>query len=171
MPRYVAFLRGVSPLNASMAELRGCFEEAGFTEVRTLLSSGNVAFSTRSKPPAALERKCERAMQARLARSFITFIRPTAHLQQLIDSDPHGTFALPPGAKRILTFLRNDPPPDLALPIARDGAAILQVRGRDVVSAYLPGADGPAFMRLLERSFGPQITTRTLETVQRCAGA
>ncbi|MDE2325144.1 MAG: DUF1697 domain-containing protein, partial [Betaproteobacteria bacterium] len=42
MPRYVAFLRGVSPMNARMPELKACFEAAGFGAVRTLLSSGNV---------------------------------------------------------------------------------------------------------------------------------
>jgi uncharacterized protein (DUF1697 family) len=46
MPRYVAFLRGVSPMNAKMPELKKCFESAGFTDVKTLLSSGNVVFST-----------------------------------------------------------------------------------------------------------------------------
>ncbi|MGC4085554.1 MAG: DUF1697 domain-containing protein [Vicinamibacterales bacterium] len=43
MPRYVAFLRGVSPTNASMPDLKRAFERAGFTDVKTILSSGNVA--------------------------------------------------------------------------------------------------------------------------------
>jgi hypothetical protein len=30
---------------------------------------------------------------------------------------------------------------------------------------------GPAFMSLLERTFGNEITTRTLDTVRRCARA
>jgi uncharacterized protein (DUF1697 family) len=42
MTLYAAFLRGVSPMNAKMPELKKCFEDAGFSEVRTLLSSGNV---------------------------------------------------------------------------------------------------------------------------------
>ncbi len=48
MPRFVAFLRGVSPMNAKMTQLAYCFETAGFSEVRTLLSSGNVVFSARA---------------------------------------------------------------------------------------------------------------------------
>jgi len=40
-----------------------------------------------------------------------------------------------------------------------------------VLSAYVPSADGPAFMRLLERVFGADITTRTLDTVRKCAWA
>ncbi|MBU6441240.1 MAG: DUF1697 domain-containing protein, partial [Betaproteobacteria bacterium] len=44
MTRYLAFLRGVSPVNASMPALRAAFEAAGFGQVRTVLGSGNVAF-------------------------------------------------------------------------------------------------------------------------------
>ena len=43
MPRFVAFLRGVGPMNARMADFKRCFEGASFTNVRTILSSGNVA--------------------------------------------------------------------------------------------------------------------------------
>jgi len=165
----VAFLRGVSPLNASMPALRQCFEQAGFDDVRTLRSSGNVVFSTRSSPLAALEKKCERAMRTHLDRVFTTFVRPAAHLQELVAADGHARFDLPPGAKRIVTFLHGPVPAGLALPLSCNGASILQVIGHDVLSAYVPGADGPAFMRLLERSFGADITTRTLDTVRRCA--
>jgi len=56
MHRYVAFLRGVNPMNARMAELRRCFETAGFTDVRTVLSSGNVAFGAPAKSDTALAR-------------------------------------------------------------------------------------------------------------------
>src|SRR6266480_8040419 len=48
MPRYAALLRGVSPMNAKMPELKAAFESAGFTGVKTLLSSGNVAFTARA---------------------------------------------------------------------------------------------------------------------------
>ena len=40
MRRYVALLRGVSPLNAKMSDLRRAFGSAGFADVRTILSSG-----------------------------------------------------------------------------------------------------------------------------------
>jgi hypothetical protein len=40
-----------------------------------------------------------------------------------------------------------------------------------VFIAYLPNDKGPVFMRLLERTFGQDITTRTLETVRKCARA
>lgn len=72
MRRYVAFLRGVSPMNAKMPALKKAFEAAGFTEVRTVLASGNVVFSAPASPEASLERRAEAAMRtsrARVARS------------------------------------------------------------------------------------------------------
>jgi len=172
MPRYVAFLRGVSPLNAKMPELRRCFEAAGFGEVRTLLSSGNVVFSTaRSTAPELLARRAEKAMAAGLGHSFGTIVRSTAYLQALIEPDPFAPFKLPPAAKRVLTFLREPPASAVELPITRDGASVLALVGTEVLSAYVPGPKGPVFMTLLERHFGRDITTRTLDTVRKCAAA
>ncbi|MEM5431385.1 DUF1697 domain-containing protein [Cupriavidus oxalaticus] len=172
MPRYVAFLRGVSPMNARMPALKLCFEAAGFSEVKTLLSSGNVVFNARSSSPAALERRAEKAMQAELGHSFSTFVRPSSYLQDLIDSDPFAGFSVPPSAKRVVTFLRGPVPPDLKLPIERDGASIVNANATEIFSAYVPDPKkGPVFMSLLERSFGKDITTRTLDTVIKCSRA
>ncbi len=41
-------------MNAKMLELKSCFEAAGFTDVKTMLSSGNMVFSARPAPEALL---------------------------------------------------------------------------------------------------------------------
>ena len=171
MPRYVAFLRGVSPLNAKMSELKHCFESAGFEDVRTLLSSGNVAFSTGSSKEPLLARKAEAAMQARLGRTFSTIVRSASHLQKLIEADPFKDFQLAPKAKPVVTFLPEALKSPPKLPIELDGAFIHEMRGLEVFVSYVPNQKGPVFMALLERTFGKSITTRTLETVRRCAMA
>lgn len=173
MPRYVALLRGVSPMNASMPELKRCFEDAGFTDVKTLLSSGNVVFSTaRPAALATLQRRCEKAMLDGQGRSFMTLVRSTAYLQALLDSDPFGRLELPAGSKRVITFL---PQPlaasPVALPVVSGQARILAVNGGEVLCSYVPEAKGPVFMHLLEKTFGKAITTRTWDTVVRCASA
>lgn len=169
MIRYVAFLRGVSPVNAKMPQLKQAFEAAGFACVKTLLSSGNLAFSARSTPTATLERKAQKAMRRELGHAFGSFVRTTAFLQALVDSDPFAVFDLAPGSKRVITFLRQAPAPAVALPIERDGARVLAVVGSEVFCVYVPGPNGPVFMHLLERAFGKDITTRTFDTVARCA--
>ena len=171
MARYVAFLRGVSPLNAKMAELKHCFEAAGFSDVRTVLSSGNVAFSTRAAANAVLERKAEEAMRVKLGRTFSTIVRRASFLQRLIEADPFAEFDLSPAAKRVVTFLRQPVQPDIAVPIASGEARILKIAAAEVFTAYVPSAKGPVFMSLLERRFGTEITTRTFETVKKCAAA
>lgn len=69
--RYAAFLRGVSPMNLKMAELKRCLEHAGFTEVKTVLASGNVVFNAASRSAAAVERQIAAAMAGHLDRTFV----------------------------------------------------------------------------------------------------
>lgn len=130
MPRYVALLRGVSPMNCKMPDLQRSLEDAGFTAVKTLLSSGNVAFSTPRAASAATLQK-----------------RVVAFLRELLAASP------------------------VALPLAHGEACILGLDGGEVFCSYVPEAKGPVFMQLLEKAFGKGITTRTWETVARCANA
>ena len=169
MATYAAFLRAVSPMNAKMPELKKCFEAAGFTDVKTVLSSGNVVFDARASSESSLERKAEAAMKKQLGHAFLTIVRPIDELRTILGSDPYGDFRLPPGAKRIVTFLRNGPKGRLALPIELDGARILRVAGREVFSAYVPGPRGPVFMTLIEKTLGTDVTTRTWDTVRKVA--
>jgi uncharacterized protein (DUF1697 family) len=169
MTRYVAFLRGVSPMNCKMPELKRCFEAAGFTDVKTLLSSGNVAFSCKPAIVPLLEKQAEEAMKAHLDRVFQTIVRPAAFLQSLVASDPFAAFRLPANAKHVVTFLRRPHEAQVVLPIERDEASILKLDSTEVFSAYVPSDKGPVFMALLERTFGAEITTRTLDTVRRCS--
>lgn len=171
MPRYVAFLRGAFPTNAKMADLRQCIEAAGYADVRTVLASGNVAFSTGSSSAHAIEGRLATEIERGLGRAFSLTVRSADYLTQLLASDPFGEFVVPPEAKRIVTFLRNPDARVAALPIERDGVAILKRVGTEVYTTYLPNPKGPVFMTLLERTFGKDITTRTLETVRKCAKA
>ena len=171
MPRYVALLRGVSPMNAKMPELKHCFEDAGFGNVRTLLSSGNVVFDSPRQSELALARKAEAAMAQSLGRSFWTLVRPVAHLQALLDADPFAPFGLPAEAKKVVTFLREPPVARFSLPTEKNGARILAMQGLEIFTAYTPVPGNPAFMALLEKTFGGKITTRTWDTVKKCAAA
>ena len=169
MNGYAAFLRGVSPMNAKMPDLKRAFERAGFRDVRTLLSSGNVVFTAPPAPVAALQRKAEAAMEELLGDAFLAIVRPLEDLRALVARDPFRSFRLPPAAKRVVTFLRDRPRRKLALPIEVDGARILGVQGTEVFSVYVPTPRGPVFMTLIEKTFGKDVTTRTWNTVARVA--
>ena len=169
MPLYAAFLRGVSPMNAKMSELKQAFEAAGFTDVKTLLSSGNIVFTARGASEAALQKKAEAAMTEELGRSFLTIVRPIEALREMLASDPYRPFRLPPDAKRIVTFLRDRPASRITLPDELHGARILAIDGNNVFSAYRRTPKGPVFMTLILKTFGPEQTTRTWQTVTKVA--
>lgn len=171
MPRYVAFLRGVSPLNARMHELKRAFEVAGFGRVRTVLSSGNVVFDAPSTDDRILERLAEEAMSKTVQRSFYTIVRDAAYLGRVLEAEPYSSHGVPAHARRVISFLREAREPLVALPLTQDQATVLCRRGREVYTAYVPTDKGPVFMRLIERAFGRDVTTRTIETVARCAAA
>jgi uncharacterized protein (DUF1697 family) len=168
--RHAAFLRGVMPTNAKLADLRRAFEAAGFTEVTTVLTSGNVVFDARPAGAAALQRKAEAAMTPALGRSFLTIVRSLDALREIVDADPYAAFNLPAGAKRVVTFLREPPRGELALPVEVDGARILCLRGSEVFTAYVPSSRGPVFMTLIEKTLGEALTTRTWDTVKKVVG-
>lgn len=169
MPRYAAFLRGVMPTNAKMPQLKAAFEAAGFTDVKTLLASGNVVFSAPAAPVAALERRAEQAMHEQLGKAFLTIVRPVNGLRKILASDPYKGFRLAPESKRIITFVRERPSKTLKLPIEFEGARILAMQGSAIFSAYEPNPKGPVFMTLLQKTFGKEQTTRTWDTVAKAA--
>jgi uncharacterized protein (DUF1697 family) len=169
MPRYVAFLRGVSPMNLKMPELKQCFEAAGFTDVKTLRSSGNVVFTARAASEAALERKAEKAMGNHLDRTFHTIVRPATVLRELLEANPFSSFRLAKNTKRVITFLREPHEAKWELPLEVAGARILATSRREIFTVLVPSARGPAFMPLIEKTFGKIVTTRTWDTVARCA--
>jgi uncharacterized protein (DUF1697 family) len=156
-------------MNAKMADLKQAFEAAGFTDVKTLLSSGNLVFTAPSASEASLQKKAEAAISKRLGRTFLTIVRPVALLREMLASDPYQAFRLPADAKRIVTFLREPLSSKLALPAEVDGARILAVDGSHVFSAYRPTPKGPVFMTLILKTFGPEQTTRTWQTVTKVA--
>jgi uncharacterized protein (DUF1697 family) len=171
MSRYAAFLRGVSPMNLKMPALKAALEEAGFSEVKTLLSSGNAVFSGRRATDVAIEKKIESAIEEKVGKRFGVIVRSIDELRALIDADPYQQFRLPAGSKRVVTFLRTPPERKLKLPPALDGAQIWTVRGREAMSSYVRSEKGPVFMALIEKTFGKDVTTRTWDTVQKVAAA
>lgn len=172
MLTYVALLRGIGPLNPNMRndKLRAVFEDLGFGDVRTVITTGNVIFESGSTDVAALETQIEAAWPERLGFSSCTIIRTAEQLQQLIDANPFGNLEHGPATSLDVTFLKRAPDEPLELPHVSD-------RGDYRIVAMVDGAvcsvidrtagGSPDLMRWLERRLGKQITTRTWTTVGR----
>ena len=68
---YIAFLRAINVGGRNlipMAELRALLEGMGFSDVKSLLQSGNVVFRAAGKKPAELESILEREVSEKLCR-------------------------------------------------------------------------------------------------------
>lgn len=90
MTRYAAFLRGVNlgKRTVRSAELKAAFEQLGFTDVKTLLASGNVLFDAR--PAKALKDKIEAGLEAQFGFEVGTVLRRIDELSAMVRADPFG---------------------------------------------------------------------------------
>ncbi len=97
--RYVALLRGVNNVGTrrvAMADLRALFEGLGFGDVRTLLNSGNVVFSTRAMGRRNILARIEKALTSRLQLTSRVILLSAAEVAAAVRDNPLSRVALNP---------------------------------------------------------------------------
>ena len=85
--RQVALIRGINVGRAKrvpMAELKALVEDFGYTEVRTLLNSGNVVFTAPKDTPAEAAVRIERALLLRLDVAARVVVLTAAELAKVV---------------------------------------------------------------------------------------
>jgi len=89
MTRYEAFLRGVNVggINLKMAEVADALVGAGFTNVRTILASGNVLLES-SAGPAAVRKKAEAALRGRFGYDAWVLVYDVDTVRGLVQAYP-----------------------------------------------------------------------------------
>ncbi len=120
MTEYVAFLRGINAGGhgaVTMEDLKKAFEACGFKDVKTIATSGNVAFSS-AMAEAAIVKRAEAALKKRLGRETPADVRSRDELRKMVQTDPYKGFAIPKNAKRIVTFLDASAKTALKTPIS-----------------------------------------------------
>lgn len=163
MPRFVALLRGVNvggrnPL--PMAELRALVESLGFTEVVTLIQSGNVVFSAERSPTSGL---LESAIEERFGLTLPVIVRSGEELRRALAANPYP--AAEPGTLH-LGFLA-------ATPAAGDVAALepdrylperFQLQGAELYLELPAGMGRSKLPAYLERGLRVPVTLRNWAT-------
>jgi uncharacterized protein (DUF1697 family) len=93
MMRYAAFLRGVNlgKRTVKSAELKSAFETLGFTDVRTLLASGNVLFDTKSAK--GLKAKIEAGLKEQFGFDVPIVLRTMDELKAMVAANYFGRAA------------------------------------------------------------------------------
>ena len=106
--RQVALLRGVNlgKRQVIMSELRALCEGAGFTDVQTLLASGNIVLRANEKG-AKLEAKLEKLILDEMALKTDVFVRTGAELDAIIAANPFKAFAKSQPSFLVVTFMRE----------------------------------------------------------------
>jgi uncharacterized protein (DUF1697 family) len=153
------------------AELAKVFEGLGFDDVATVISSGNVLFSTDSRSPRQLETRIEAALLAHLDAPCTTILRSRRQIEQLAALDVFDAYDDVPAQRCNVTFLKRAPE-DAHEPTVGPGASIVGVRDQAVFSVIDATTSGtPDLMVRLERAYGKEISTRTWKTVHRILAA
>ncbi len=165
MPTYVGLLRGINVggnKKVAMSDLREHLTQAGFTEVRTLLQSGNVIFSSKTRP--------------RIDQLFDShfIVRTAAEWSLIVERNPFPREAKDDPAHLVVMAL-DDAPTPLALKALRDavvGREVIKADGRQLYMFY-PDGQGTSKLTnaLIERKLGMRGTARNWNTVLKILNA
>lgn len=172
MARYIALLRGINVggnKKVPMAQLRALMEGLGYTDVATLLQSGNAVFTSKEKSPAKVVKQLEAAIAKEFGFEVSVILRTRDELAAAIDANPL------PGAdeepsKFLVTFLSDVP--DKKRLQAIDPAAYLpdefRVVGRELYARFPHGMGNSKLAAVLT---GPKLgvtpTGRNWNTVKK----
>lgn len=90
MPRYVAFFRGINVGKAkriAMADLRALLAKLGYTDVSTLLNSGNALFTSKSEPNEKHARRIREAVAKDLGVDAAVVVKSGKEIAAMIEEN------------------------------------------------------------------------------------
>jgi uncharacterized protein (DUF1697 family) len=107
--RFVALIRGINVGRAkrvAMADLRALVEKLGYRDVKTLLNSGNVVFSSPGASPGDAAARMEKALAAQFGMSARFTVISAAELATAVAENPLLEMADDP-SRLFVSFLRD----------------------------------------------------------------
>jgi uncharacterized protein (DUF1697 family) len=165
---YVALLRGVNVggVNMKMADLAEVVRGLGYTDVRTVLASGNVLFQTQDAAAAA-KNKLEAALRSAFGYEAWVHVLPVDRVLQIIDAYPfersadrhaYVVFVLADEVRDELLAVELDPEIEQAQ--AGDGVVYWSVPKGDTLDSAMGKAQSASKHK-------PWLTTRNLNTLEK----
>lgn len=172
MTEWIALLRGVNVggITIRSADLRVLFAGLGFTGVRTVLASGNVAFESDRADAAGLKRDIERALSERFEYEAWVVLLTRNRLRAIVDAfpfdatdasrQPYVVFTSKPSVVGDLLEAAGEPDPDED-PLERGDGVVYwnPVKGTTV--------DTPFAKVLAKPVFKTTTTNRNLRTLEK----
>lgn len=168
MSAFVALLRGVNVGKGNrvpMAELRALLGDLGFTDVVTLLNSGNAVFSTRRATSVSLARRIHDALVARLSVDVAVIVKSAPEFDAIVRANPFREPSVDPS--RLLVAFVQDAAHLPGLSVVGDRVVAPERFAVGAHAAYLECANGihtsKAALALLGKA-GREATSRNWAT-------
>lgn len=168
MARYAAFLRGVNVggVNLKMADVAEALTEAGFSDVRTILASGNVLLESRSKV-AAVRTTAEAALREAFGYDAWVLAYDVKTVQAIVDAYPFEREV--PDHHSYVTFV-SDPEVLDELAALEPGPDERIERGKGVIYWQVPRSkslDSAMGKTMGKKRYKSSTTTRNLRTLDK----
>ena len=171
MTVFVSMLRGVNVGGHSRVKkeaLKAAYAALGLRNVRTLLQSGNVLFTSGLKDRRALAQRITQELERRLDLKIEVLVRTLAEIRTIVERGPVSARADP--SKLLVMFLSGVPDARGQAALAREhkGPEMLEIRGPEV---YLYYPDGVGRSKLstafLESALDVSGTARNWNTLKK----
>ncbi|MFI1578017.1 DUF1697 domain-containing protein [Embleya sp. NPDC020630] len=165
--KYVALLRGINVgghRRVPMADLRRVLTELGFTEVRTLLQSGNAVFAAAERPTDELVARIEAGLAAEFGFAVDVMVRSDAEWRAVVAANP---LEVRDPAKLAVAFLRArfDPAVLAGVDPADYAPEEFSAGGRELYMYFPDGLGKARLTPILSRRLGDGATVRNWNTV------
>lgn len=179
--KYVALLRGINVggnKKVPMAGLKSLLESQGFTQVQTLLNSGNVVFESVKNEPINLASKLSAAIESKFGFPVPVIVQTAEAINSLIDLNPFSHLEVHKDIRMYITFLSNSavpgkmPEPEYPWSTPDNSFTILGKKEDAVISVLdVSKIKTPDAMMVLEKIYSKDITTRNWKTVLKIGKA
>ena len=136
-----------------MSELRSYLEQVGFSNVNTILASGNIIFDSPEVDVSLVRNQVQTLIQEKFRLAIPVIIITAERLTSLFTSFNAGERAISPEIVSYATFLGD-----------------ATVPGQDVIFSTVSlscAQHTTDLMLTLEREYGKNITTRNMKTLQK----
>jgi len=171
---HVALLRGINVggnKKVPMAGLREMPTGLGYSDVRTLLQSGNAVFTSAQRRPATVERALEEAIRSTFGFPVTCMVRTAEELSRVVAANPLATVVTDPSRQMVL-FLSGKLDPTRLEDIKPQnfGPEAFALSDREIHVWYASGIVESRLAKVLtEKKIGLAATARNWNTVTKLA--
>ncbi len=175
LERYAAFLRGINisgHKKVPMADLKKMLEKIGFSNVQTILASGNVVFDSSEKNLEAIKEKIEKQIEETFGFQVKTIIHSMSYIKKLMADDPFKGIEVTKETRLYVTFLSHKPKSTFKAPYQSPDKLFRILKATDdALFSVLLVKDARSIdaMNFIDKEFGKEVTTRNWNTIVKVA--